>query len=113
MEVYIQSMPRSGVTWPVSKNRGGGYPRWGRDGKELFYRALDGRLMAVKVRSTPRGLEFGMPVALFPLPEPQGGFAYPYDVARDGRILVLAPQGGSTYSLTVMTNWQSALKAAK
>src|SRR5262249_22714265 len=105
-EVYVQSIPVSGSKFTVS-NSGGGYPRWCRDGKELFYRGLDGKLMVAEVRSTGRGLEFGLPEALFQLAEPQGAFAYPYDVAADcQRILGLAPQEGSTYPLTVLTNWK-------
>jgi hypothetical protein len=46
---------------------GGTQVRWPRDGKELFYIALDGRLMAVPIRtladgSAPRA---GTPVPLF------------------------------------------------
>ena len=41
--------------------------RWRRDGKELFYLALDSRLMAVPIRAGPHdgGLEPGKPVPLF------------------------------------------------
>ena len=47
-------------------SRGGGTaPRWRRDGRELFYLAPDGKMMAVEVRA---GQEFNsaMPVSLFP-----------------------------------------------
>ncbi len=42
---------------------GGAQARWRRDGKELFYIALDGRLMAVPIRiaSTPQTIEAGSP----------------------------------------------------
>ena len=35
--------------WTVSVN-GGDKPRWSRDGKELFYIATDGKMMAVPIR---------------------------------------------------------------
>jgi Tol biopolymer transport system component len=111
-EVYVRSFPAGARKWPVSNN-GGNYPRWRRNGKELFYRAPDGRLMSAMVRPAGQDLEFGSPVALFRILQPQGAFAYPYDVSSDGqRILALAPSeinSGST-PLTVLINWQAGLK---
>jgi eukaryotic-like serine/threonine-protein kinase len=110
-EIYVQPLS-TGVSTPVSSS-GGGLPRWRRDGKELFYRGVDGRLMAVSVRAVPTGLEFGVPTALFPIVEPVGFFAYPYDVTPDGqRILALRPSGGEqdTRPLTVLVNWEAGLK---
>jgi hypothetical protein len=45
----------------VSKGstNGGAQAQWRRDGKELFYIALDGRLMAVPIRSEPIVLDTG------------------------------------------------------
>jgi Tol biopolymer transport system component len=108
-EVYVTSFPTAGTRWRVSGN-GGSFPRWSRDGKELFYRALDGTLMVASVRTAPQGLEFGTLAALFRVPEPVGMFAYPYDVAPDGkRILALMPSkmSGDRSSLTVLVNWDA------
>ena len=52
---------------------GASFARWRTDGKELFYRSLDGRLMAVSVATVAEGLEFGTPVALMPIAERLGG----------------------------------------
>jgi serine/threonine protein kinase len=47
-EVYLQPFGREGE--PVQVSIGGGaQPRWRADGQELYYVALDGRLMAVSV----------------------------------------------------------------
>ena len=111
-DVYVRSFPEGAAKWAVS-NSGGSYPRWRRDGKELFYRALDGRLMSASVQPAGQGLEFGSPAALFRLVEPQGVAAYTYDVSPDGkRILALAPSQGTSdiAPLTVLMNWQAALK---
>ena len=62
-EVYVRSFPASGSKWPVS-NGGGTYPRWRRDGKELFFVSPGGALMAVPVRPAPQGLDFGAAAAL-------------------------------------------------
>src|SRR5262249_36739050 len=48
-EIYIQPFPDPGSHTQVSTN-GGAQARWRSDGKELFYIALDGRLMAVPIR---------------------------------------------------------------
>src|SRR5207244_10479834 len=47
---------------------GGIYPRWRRDGRELFYVTPDNRLMAVPIQvgSDTRTVNPGVPVALFP-----------------------------------------------
>ena len=112
-EIYVQTMPAS-QSRRVSTG-GGGFPRWrkGKDGTELFYRAADGRLMAVSVRLVSQGLEFGDPTALSRIVEPLGAFAYPYDVSPDGqRILALTPSGGEQDArpLTVLVNFVAGLK---
>ncbi|SPE36110.1 Serine/threonine protein kinase (fragment) [Candidatus Sulfopaludibacter sp. SbA6] len=111
-EIFVQSRAAGQFKGQVS-NGGGGFPRWRRDGKELFYRALNGNLMATSVRATAHGLEFGTATALFRIVEPLGTFAYPFDVAPDGqRILALAPAGGGSNSppLILLVNWEASLK---
>jgi eukaryotic-like serine/threonine-protein kinase len=108
-EVYVTSFPVGGPRWRVSSG-GGSFPRWSRDGKELFYRALEGTLMVAPVRTASHGLEFGPPTALFRIPEPSGMFAYPYDVGLDGRrILALLPSrvGRDNPSITVLVDWDA------
>ena len=69
-EIYVRSFPSGGSQRLVSTNGGIG-PYWRRDGKELFYYAPDGKLMAVEVKSDPRGgrqeasFEAGPPRVLF------------------------------------------------
>ncbi|HYW46383.1 MAG TPA: protein kinase [Bryobacteraceae bacterium] len=111
-EIFVQSRVAGEFKGQIS-NGGGSFARWRRDGKELFYRALDGNLMATPVRATAHGLEFETPTALFRIAEPLGTFAYPYDVAPDGqRILALAPVGGGGGAppLTLLVNWEAGLK---
>ena len=49
-EVYVQPFPGPGGKWQISTS-GGIEPRWRRDGKELFYIAPDGKLMAAPIQS--------------------------------------------------------------
>jgi Tol biopolymer transport system component len=90
---------------------GGSFSRWRADGKELFYRALDGRLIAVPVSFSAGQPEFGTPVALIDVVAPLGTFAYPYDLSRDGqKILTFRPVGGARIApMTVLINWGAGL----
>ncbi|MGE0131083.1 MAG: protein kinase [Blastocatellales bacterium] len=83
-EVYVQSYPESGGKRQVSTGGGSG-PRWRRDGRELFYYARNGKLMAAPVRSG-ESFEVGSAVSLF---EFRSGtvqaFYAPYAVTADGQ----------------------------
>jgi Tol biopolymer transport system component len=45
-EVYVRPFPGPGGKWQVSTGSGG-YPKWSRNGKELFYRTEDSKIMVV------------------------------------------------------------------
>jgi eukaryotic-like serine/threonine-protein kinase len=62
-EVYVRDFPAGAQKWQVS-NQGGLMPHWRRDGRELFYLAPDGTLMAVSV-NLGATCEVGAPRALF------------------------------------------------
>jgi len=65
-EIYLQRFPDGGGKIPVSLN-GGAQVRWNPNGRELFYIAPDGTLMAVPVTldSDRHSANFGGAVALF------------------------------------------------
>ena len=63
-EIYVQPFPQPGAKVRISTN-GGEQVRWRRDGKELYYVALDGMLMAVPVDASAGRSGFGTPVPLF------------------------------------------------
>jgi Tol biopolymer transport system component len=89
-EIYVQPFPGPGVRLNVSTT-GGTDPRWRPDGKELFFMAPDGKLMAASVRSPAATFEAGSPVPLFQTRVPTSGAAYlmpQYAVSNDGRFLV-------------------------
>jgi hypothetical protein len=87
--------------------------RWRRDGKELFYLALDGRLMAVPIRaSQDGGLESGQPVPLFParvgevIPL-QSGYNLSYDISPDGQRFLMntITEASGAPPIEVILNW--------
>ncbi|MGD1093002.1 MAG: hypothetical protein ABSB35_13550 [Bryobacteraceae bacterium] len=99
-EIYVQCFPSGKAKFQVSKD-GGAFPRWRRDGKELFYFDGANRIASVALRQSANGFEFGAPSAIVQAVEPTGPFAFPYDVTPDGkRIPALAPAGGPS----AMTN---------
>jgi Tol biopolymer transport system component len=118
VEVYVRSFPGPGGKWQVSM-AGGNQPRWRPDGKELFYVAPDGRLMAVPigVGTDKQTLETSPPVPLFATRLASGSgitgvVTKPqYAVARDGRFLMnVAVEGATASPITVVLNWDAELK---
>jgi hypothetical protein len=88
---------------------GGTAPVWRNDGKEIFYLALDGKLMAVLVKP---GATFGSPQPLFATRlSPQQSLA-DYDVTPDGqRFLINQPVTDTgNEPITVIVNWPELLK---
>jgi hypothetical protein len=91
-------------------------PVWARNGRELFYNdPLKDQLMAVSVEAGP-DFRFSPPVALFSTSEFLFSSQPPsYDVASDGRLLMLMPKGRAkpgTRPLTVILNWAEELRRA-
>ena len=113
-EVYVRAFTSdftggsAGAGSSTRISRGGGTsPRWRADGRELFYLAPDGKMMAVDVTSG-RELVARNPIALFQTPP--GTIVG--DVAADGqRFLLVTPVGPSASSpFTVVLNWTAGLK---
>jgi len=110
MEIYVRPFPKKPGQSQVSTT-GGVTPRWARNGKELYYIAPDGMLMAVPVHPTPTSPGLGTPQALFLTRAVFGGasivgITWQYDVAEDGRFLINATTvDGRTAPITVIQNW--------
>ena len=102
-EVYVAPFPAMTPKLRVSAG-GGRSPRWNPAGRELFYLANDGHLVAVPIRTTPV-LELGTPATLFAVSERAswGDFA----VSPDGqRFLSISYESrGSEQPITVVLNW--------
>jgi eukaryotic-like serine/threonine-protein kinase len=111
-EIYVTPLSQPGERHRISPN-GGAWPRWRRDGKELYYTAFDGKLMATDTRISETNLEAGTPHALLTITgyRPFAG-GYPYEVSADGqRILTSIPIGDSaTQPLTLVQNFTGALR---
>jgi hypothetical protein len=116
-EIYIQPFPapeNGGSKTPISHD-GGIQPRWRRDGKELFYFSLDGKFMAADIIQGPT-FKASAPRALFQLPVAQVGHneqglrAFGWDVAPDGKRVLIDTGTTSSEPITVVLNWTTELK---
>jgi Tol biopolymer transport system component len=114
-EIYVQAFPPTGRGIRISTS-GGLQPRWRRDGKELFYIAPGGSVMAAEVTLAP-DFRNEPPRELFKAPITSGGpraFGFHYDVTADGKqfLVITTPQEetGVSTPITVVLNWQAALR---
>lgn len=104
-EIVVRGFPDSRGIVRVSTS-GGNAPRWRADGKEIYFIAPDGRMMAVPVTLTGSVLTPGTPVALFSTHISPQIFTYQYTVAPDGRFLVFNRQLADASPITVLLNWK-------
>ncbi|HEV2064056.1 MAG TPA: protein kinase [Thermoanaerobaculia bacterium] len=112
-EVYVQPFPVTAAKWRISTD-GGSQPRWRGDGKEIFYLAPEGRLMAVAV-TAGSAFEAAGTEALFRTGTAfadAGGESIQYAAASNGqRFLINVPVGGtSAQPITVVIDWTADLK---
>lgn len=115
-EVYVLDFPDAEGKWQIS-NEGGVQPQWSGTGFEIFYIALDARLMAVDV-SGESELEVGIPHALFQTQIWRGASVEPgiraqYDVSADGERFLInrAHRGAAGTEIHVVLDWFSELES--
>ena len=103
-EVYLGAFPTFAEMRRLS-NDGGCQALWRKDGKELFYLTLDGRLKVVDVRPGAR-LETAVPRVLFQTSFRVDPRAHQYCVTGDGqRFLFSEPVEDPIKPITVVFNW--------
>jgi Tol biopolymer transport system component len=106
--IYIQPFPERGEKQRVS-TAGGSQPRWRSDGRELFYVAPDGYLMAVPMGNAAGSSSVGTPVRLFKtrLAPVSAISRQQYAVATEGqRFLMIATDDVPTPPITLILNWK-------
>jgi len=105
-EVHVQPFPSGGGKYQVSR-AGGLEPSWRGDGRELFYLAPGGAMMAVPIESG-KDFQFGTPQRLFETAITSTQNNNPYVVARDGqRFLIPVADRTEAPPITVLTNWMA------
>lgn len=111
-DVWVRPFP-NGAPLRVSANDGGHDPIWAADGNELYYLAGN-KLMAARGSTAAPELRFEAPRMLF-----EGGVRYDtndlvlryYDVAPDGRFVMIEPAEANSASVVVTQHWADEISA--
>jgi eukaryotic-like serine/threonine-protein kinase len=111
-EVYLSPFPGGGSKWQVSQGGGAG-PQWSRNGGALYYAAPGGKILEASVKESGSAVEIGAPRELFQdemmatnAAEANTG----YSVTPDGKRFLVGEGSANASPLTLVTNWQAALK---
>jgi serine/threonine-protein kinase len=112
-DVYVERYPELGSRQMISTG-GGDVAAWSRDGRELFFKSTDGRQMFAVPIQPGTTLVAGRPQVLFEVAMPPSGGGYrAYDIAPDGRFVIiqsaLANASGAP-QIIVVQNWFEELK---
>ena len=117
-EIYVEQFPGLGRKQIISTNIGV-EPLWSPDGKEVYYRSLDGRQLLSVHFDAKSGRPQGSPTVLF-----EGSYASylgglrlrAYDVTPDGKLFLMLKElpgsggGLAPTQFTVVLNWLGELK---
>jgi len=109
LKAYVVPFPGPGGKWQVSSG-GGDFPRWRRDGKELFYFSLDNKMMAVEIKASGSSFVIGAVRQLFETRAYRSQVGA-YDVTADGQRFILAYEPGQpNEAITLVENWDAESK---
>jgi eukaryotic-like serine/threonine-protein kinase len=109
-EIYVVPFPSGAGKWQIS-TAGGLSPRWRHDGKELFFVAPTGQMMAASVSASATSFVSAPPLALFQSRIVSGGAdsqnKHQYTVSADGRFLINVSAASSTTApVMLLLNWK-------
>jgi Tol biopolymer transport system component len=108
-EIYVVPFPGPGDKVQLSTS-GGVYPRWRRDGKEIFYIGTNNKVVAAAVDGSARQFTVATETPLFDVGPLRGD--WPYDVSADGQRFLVNRTivQSSSAPLTVVVNWTAGLR---
>jgi serine/threonine-protein kinase len=109
-QIYVQPFRATGGSVRISREGGSTEPAWSPDGGELYF-THDGNMMAVAIDDSGPEISYGSPEVLFG-GFLQGGGPRSYDVAGDGRFVVIVADAGETprEDLVIVLDWFEELK---
>lgn len=116
-EVYVGAFPARGGRWQISTG-GGAEPRWRSDGKELYYVAPDGTLMAAALQFDGDSVRAAAPEPLFKARFGIFGsdmYRPVYTPGEGGRrfLVNLVVEETAASPITMILNWPAAITAAR
>jgi Tol biopolymer transport system component len=105
-EIYVKPFLAPGEAVQVSMG-GGRQVRWRRDGREIFYIAPDGTLMAVAVNGAiPAGISKASPLFKTSLAPVRSVSRQQYVVSADGLQFLMVTREGTPPPITLILNWR-------
>jgi Tol biopolymer transport system component/predicted Ser/Thr protein kinase len=109
IEVYVRPFPGPGGRWQISTG-GGSFPVWSRDGRELVYETLDGRVMAVSYTVKGDSFAADKPRVWAENRLQNIGVNSNYDLAPGGKRLAAMLAGDEATHLTFLLNFFDELR---
>jgi hypothetical protein len=97
-EIFVRPFPGPGGKWKVSQS-GGRFPVWSRTAHELLFLGGDDHIMAVDYSTQGDSFRAGKPRVWSPVPVRSMGLRQNFDLAPDGKRVVMFPQPESQESL--------------
>ena len=112
-EVYVRPFPpEQPGRWQISPN-GGQHPLWSRNGRELFFLAVDGMMVSVPVQPGSTFTQ-GNRSHLFPAGQYYYNVARNYDVSVDGRRFLMiknTARSENRPAIVVVNHWIDEVRA--
>jgi Tol biopolymer transport system component len=100
-EVYVRPFPGPGGKWQISTG-GGLLPKWSRDGKELYYRTTDSKIMVVTYTASGESFRADKPQLWSPGQfTDRGLFTYNFDLHPDGKRFAVLKAPGTEQTTAV------------
>ena len=88
---------------------GGGFPRWRKDGRELFYMAPGNTITVAAVSAAGSAFQVGALTPLFKI-DPPSNAGYPYASTPDGQRFLVNTNVAPPTPTMVVVNWIETLK---